>query len=141
MKVKDIMTKNVAYISPDTSVIDAARLMQQHNVGSIPVCDRNGIVGMVTDRDIVLRNVVIGTDPKTTPVSNIMTTNVTSVTPDTDVEDLGHIMSQKQIRRVPVVEQNNLVGIVALGDLAVDRRFDTEASSALTDISKPKEHA
>lgn len=138
MKVKDIMTKNVAYIRPDTSVIDAARLMQQHNVGSIPVCDQNGVVGMVTDRDIVLRNVVIGTDPKTTPVSNIMTTNVTAVSPDTDVEDLGPIMSQKQIRRIPVVEQNNLVGIVALGDLAVDRRFDTEASSALTDISKPK---
>jgi CBS domain-containing protein len=137
MKVRDIMTKNVAYIRPDTTVIDAARLMQQHNVGSIPVCDQNGVVGMVTDRDIVVRNVVIGTDPKTTPVSNIMTTDVTSVSPDTDVEALGDIMAEKQIRRIPVVDQNALVGIVALGDLATDRRFDTEASSALTDISKP----
>jgi CBS domain-containing protein len=139
MKVKDIMTKNVAYIKPDTSVVDAARLMQQHNVGSIPVCDQNGVVGMVTDRDIVVRNVITGTDPKATPVSNIMTTNVTSVTPDTDTNDLGDLMSQKQIRRIPVVDQNTLVGIVALGDLAIDRRFDTEASSALTDISRPVE--
>ncbi len=137
LKVKDIMTKNVAYIKPDTSIIDAARLMQQHNVGSIPVCDQKGVVGMVTDRDIVVRNVVTGTDPKSTPVSNIMTTNITSVSPDTDVDDLGDIMSKGQIRRVPVVDQNTLVGIVALGDLATDRRFDTEASSALTDISKP----
>lgn len=137
MKVKDIMTKNVAYIKPDTSIIDAARLMQQHNVGSIPVCDQSGVVGMVTDRDIVVRNVVTGTDPKSTPVSNIMTTNITSVTPETDVDDLGDLMSQKQIRRIPVVDRNALVGIVALGDLAIDRRFDTEASSALTDISRP----
>ena len=139
MKVKDIMTKNVAYIKPDTSVVDAARLMQQHNVGSIPVCDQNGVVGMVTDRDIVVRIVITGTDPKATPVSNIMTTNVTSVSPDTDTHDLGDLMSQKQIRRIPVVDQNTLVGIVALGDLAIDRRFDTEASSALTDISRPVE--
>ncbi len=137
MKVKDIMTKDVAYIKPDATVTDAAKLMQQHNVGSIPVCDQNGVVGMVTDRDIVVRNVITGTDPKSTPVSNIMTTNITSVTPDTDVDDLGFLMSQKQIRRIPVVDQKTLVGIVALGDLAIDRRFDTEASSALTDISKP----
>jgi CBS domain-containing protein len=138
MKVRDIMSRDVAYIRPETPIIDAARLMQQHNVGSIPVCDRNSVVGMVTDRDIVVRNVVIGTDPKSTPVSNIMTTNITSVSPDTDVDDLEDIMSQKQIRRIPVVDQNGLVGIVALGDLATDSRFDTEASSALTDISKPQ---
>ncbi|NLK85890.1 MAG: CBS domain-containing protein [Clostridiaceae bacterium] len=137
MKVRDIMTKNVAHIKPDTSIIDAARLMQQYNVGSIPVCDQSGVVGMVTDRDIVVRNVVMGTDPKATPVSNIMTTGITSVSPDTDVNDLEDIMSQKQIRRIPVVDQNHLVGIVALGDLATDWRVDSQASDALTDISEP----
>ena len=137
MKVKDIMTKNVAYIKPDSTVTEAAKLMQQHNVGSIPVCDKSGVVGMVTDRDIVVRNVITGADPKSTPVSNIMTTNVATVTSDTDVNQLGDIMSKNQIRRIPVVENNTLVGIVALGDLAVDRRFDVEASYALTDISKP----
>ena len=137
MKVKDIMTKNVAYISPDCTVTEAAKLMQQHDVGSIPVCDTNGVVGVVTDRDIVLRNVVIGTDPQSTPVSNIMTTKVATVSPDTDVGKLSDIMSKNQIRRIPVVDNNALVGIVALGDLAADSRFDMEASEALTDISKP----
>jgi len=138
MKVKDIMTKNVASVKPDASVSEAAGLMQRYNVGSIPVCDDNGVVGIVTDRDIVMRNVTVGSDPRSTPVSSIMTTNVTTVSPDTDVDELGVIMSQKQVRRVPVVDNNNLVGIVALGDLAVDNRFDTEASEALTEISKPE---
>ena len=137
MKVKDIMTKNVASISPAATVTEAAKLMQQHNVGSIPVCDQTGVVGMVTDRDIVVRNVVTGMDPKSTPVSDIMTTDVETVTPGTDVSQLGDIMSCNQIRRVPVVDNNTLVGIVSLGDLAADRRFDIEAASALTDISKP----
>ena len=137
MKVRDIMTKNVAQIRPDASVYDAAMLMQQNNVGSIPVCDKSGVVGIVTDRDIVVRNVVTGSDPKSTPVSSIMTPNVTTVTPDTEIDRLGDIMAYKQVRRIPVVENNTLVGIVALGDLAVDKRFDVEASQALTEISKP----
>jgi CBS domain-containing protein len=137
LKVKEIMTKDVAYIKPDTTVTEAAKLMQQYNVGSIPVCDRTGVVGMVTDRDIVVRNVITGTDPLSTPVSNIMTTKVATVTSDTDVNLLGDIMSKNQIRRIPVVDNNTLVGIVALGDLAADKRFDVEASDALTDISKP----
>ncbi len=137
MKVKDIMTKNVAYIKPDTTVADAAKLMQQHNVGSIPVCDQTGVVGVVTDRDIVLRNVTAGQDPKSTRVSTIMTTSIATVSSDTDVNKVGDIMSKNQIRRIPVVDNNSLVGIVALGDLATDRRFDMEASEALTDISRP----
>lgn len=137
MKVRDIMTKNVAQIRPDASVYDAAMLMQRNNVGSIPVCDRSGVVGIITDRDIVVRNIVTGSDSKTTPVSSIMTTNVTTVTPDTEIDRVGDIMAGKQIRRIPVVENNTLVGIVALGDLAVDKRFDVEASQALTEISKP----
>ena len=137
MKVKDIMTKDVAYIKPDSTVIEAAKMMQQYNVGSIPVCDRTGVVGMVTDRDIVVRNVITGIDPKSTPVSNIMTTKIATVTSDTDINQLSDIMSNNQIRRIPVVDNNTLVGIVALGDLAADKRFDFEASDVLTDISKP----
>lgn len=137
MKVKDIMTKNVAYIKPDSTITEAAKLMQQYNVGSIPVCDQSGVVGVVTDRDIVVRNVIMGADPNVTPVSNIMTTKIATVSSDTDVEEVSDIMSRNQIRRIPVVDNNTLVGIVALGDLATDNRFDVEASSALTDISKP----
>jgi CBS domain-containing protein len=112
--------------------------MQQNNIGSLPVVsDQSGVVGIVTDRDIVVRNVITASDPKTTPVSNIMTTDIATVTPDTEMEQLGTLMANKQIRRIPVVDNNALVGIVSLGDLATDSRFDTEAAVALTDISKP----
>lgn len=137
MKVKDIMTKNVAYINPDSPVTEAAQLMQKHNVGSIPVCDVNGVIGMVTDRDIVVRNVAHGTDPHSTPVRSVMTSHVTTVQSDMDVSQVSDIMSKNQVRRLPVVDNNKLVGMVALGDLATDNRFDMEASSALSDISEP----
>lgn len=137
LKVKDIMTKNVAYVNPASTIIEAAQLMQKHNVGSIPVCDQSGVIGVVTDRDIVVRNVAHGTNPQSTPVRDVMTSQVTTATPDMDINDVSRMMAQSQIRRMPVVENNKLVGIVALGDMASDSRFDTEAASALTDISRP----
>ncbi len=137
MKVKDIMTTNVTYVEPNASILDTAKLMQQHNVGSIPVCDKGSVVGMVTDRDIVVRNIAIGKNPQQTPVSDIMTTGVTSVSPDMEMSQVTKMMANSQIRRVPVVDQNNLVGIVALGDVATDAKFDTEVADTLTEISRP----
>jgi len=137
MKVKDIMTKNVAYVNPMSTVVDAARLMQKHNVGSIPVCDQNGVIGIVTDRDIVVRNVAHGNNPQSTAVKDVMTSQVVTATPDMDVKDVSEIMAKQQVRRLPVVENNMLVGIVALGDVAADTRFDMEASEALSEISRP----
>jgi CBS domain-containing protein len=137
MKVKDIMTKNVAYISPMSSVVEAAQLMQKHNVGSIPVCDKTGVLGIVTDRDIVVRNIAHGNNPQNTPVKDVMTQSVATVTPDMEVDSATNIMTANKIRRLPVVENNMLVGMVAIGDLATDNHFDTEASVALTEISKP----
>ncbi|MCX7922450.1 MAG: CBS domain-containing protein [Clostridia bacterium] len=137
MKVRDIMTKNVAYTNPMATLTEVAQLMQKHNVGTIPVCDQSGVVGVVTDRDIVVRNVAHGNNPQNTPVKDVMTSSVATATPDMDVSDVSKIMSANQIRRVPVVENNKLVGILAIGDIATDSRFDTEASEALTEISKP----
>ncbi|HOJ10283.1 MAG TPA: CBS domain-containing protein [Clostridiales bacterium] len=137
MKVRDKMTKDIAYVSPNTTVTETAQLMQKHNVGSIPVLDENNLVGIVTDRDIVVRNVAHGNDPGSTPVSSVMTTQVVSVTPDADVDEVIGKMSMNQIRRVPVLENNMLVGILAIGDVATDRKFNMEASKALTEISKP----
>jgi len=137
LRVKDIMTRNVAYINPAATVTEAAQLMQKHNVGSIPVCDETGVVGIVTDRDIVVRNIAHGSSPNNTPVSEIMTTGVTTVTPEDDVRTVSELMARNQIRRVPVVENNRLVGMVALGDLAVNAMTDTEVSEALAEISKP----
>ncbi len=137
MKVKDIMTKNVAYVNPQNTVVEAAQLMQKHNVGSIPVCDKNGVIGVVTDRDIVVRNIAHGKSPQSTPVKDVMTSQVTTVSSDTEINEASRIMAQYQVRRLPVVENNMLVGMVALGDIAIDSRFDTEASNALTEISVP----
>ncbi|NLM27918.1 MAG: CBS domain-containing protein [Clostridiaceae bacterium] len=137
MKVRDIMTKSVTSISPEATVKDAAQLMQRHNVGSIPVVDANGLVGIVTDRDIVIRNIALGQDPYSTPVKNVMTSQVTTVTPDEDVNKITQMMSSRQIRRIPVVENQKLVGMVSLGDLATTGVTSMEASEALAEISKP----
>lgn len=137
LKVKDKMTKSVAYVDPNTNVVEVAQLMQKHNVGSIPVYDQTGVIGIVTDRDIVVRNVAHGKTPKDTKVQDVMTSQVTTVTPEMDMDEVSKIMAQQQIRRVPVVENNQIVGMLALGDMATDMRFDTEASEALSEISKP----
>lgn len=137
MKVKDIMTKNVAYVNPAASLVETAQLMQKHNVGVIPVCDRNGVVGIVTDRDIVVRNIASGKNPQQTQVKDVMTPGVQTVTPEMDINEVTRLMSSNQIRRVPVVDNNTLVGIVALGDVATDAKFDTEVAETLTEISAP----
>ncbi|WP_024834289.1 CBS domain-containing protein [Ruminiclostridium josui] len=137
MKVKDIMTTNVTYVEPNASIVDTAKLMQQHNVGSIPVCDKGSVVGIVTDRDIVVRNIAVGKNPQQTPVREIMTTGITSVSPDMEMSQVTKMMADSQIRRVPVVDHNNLVGIVALGDVATDAKYDTEVADTLTEISRP----
>lgn len=137
MKVKDIMTTNVTCVNPSTSVIETARLMQQHNIGSIPVCDNNGIVGIVTDRDIVIRNIAQGKDPNSTIVKDVMTSAITTVSPEMEVDDISRKMASSQIRRLPVVDNNKVVGIVALGDVATQAKYDAEIADTLLEISKP----
>ena len=131
------MTKDVAYINPDSKVVEAAQLMQKHNVGSIPVCDQSGVIGIVTDRDIVVRNIAHGKSPHETPVRDVMTGQVNTATPDMDVDDVTKMMANHKIRRVPVVENNQIVGMVSLGDIAADNKFNFEASEALSEISRP----
>lgn len=137
MKVRDKMTKDVGYVNPSDSVVEAAQVMQKLNVGSVPVFEHDKVIGMITDRDIVVRNVAHGKVPQNTKVQDVMTSQVTTVSPDMDVDEVSRIMAQQQIRRVPVVENNQLVGILALGDMATDYRLDTEVSEALSEISKP----
>ena len=136
MIVKDIMSKNIACVSSDDSIEKAAQLMKQHDVGSIPVCSQNSVVGIVTDRDIVLKSVASGQDTKQ-QVRSIMSTDCTLGTPDMNVSDVARIMSEKQIRRLPIVENNCLVGIVALGDVSLEPSTQNNAENALKNISKP----
>lgn len=137
MKVKDIMTKDVATLNAEDSAEQAAQLMKQHNVGSIPVCEGENVIGIITDRDIALRSVAQGENGKNQKVRDIMSSNPVIASPDMDVHDAARIMSERQIRRLPVVENNNLVGIIALGDLAVESKLSDDAENALSNISEP----
>lgn len=138
MKISEIMTRNVRVVSPDRTIQEAARLMDEMNVGVLPVCDGRRLRGMVTDRDITVRATAAGLPPDTTRVRDIMTDNVWWCFDDDDVGHIVQLMSDHQIRRLPVVDHDkHLVGIVALGDLATD--VEGEASRALHRISSPSE--
>ena len=119
MKVKECMCNTVCVAKPETTIYDTAKLMETNKVGCIPICDaNNSLVGLVTDRDLVLRGIVWDKDVKTTPISEIMTTDICSCTQEDDVYDVECTMSQNQVRRIPVLENNKIVGIITLGDLA-----------------------
>jgi len=138
MKLKQIMTNDVSAVSPQDPIIDAAKIMQKRNVGCIPVCDnKKEVKGILTDRDIVIRVVAEGRDPKQLDVNAVMSTGLTLGRPDMDAEEAAEIMAQHQIRRLPIVENNKLVGIVSIGDLATNNIFINEAGHALGEISEP----
>jgi CBS domain-containing protein len=137
MKVKEIMSKDVASVNTDDSVERAAQLMKQYDVGSIPVCQQQKVIGIITDRDIALRSIADGKDTKQQKVQEIMSSNPVVGNPEMDVDDAARIMSQKQIRRLPIVDNNSLVGIVALGDISVEPTEQRTAEEALKNISQP----
>lgn len=127
MKVKECMCRNMSFVKPEVSVADVAKIMRDQHVGCIPVCDENKkIVGLVTDRDLVLRTIACDKDVKQTPVSEVMTTKVYDVGPDSEVSEASKIMCECQIKRVPVIENNQLVGIITLGDLANSNEIQTD---------------
>ncbi|MGH4137237.1 CBS domain-containing protein [Clostridium sp.] len=140
MKISEIMTKDVVCLSVEDTVKHAAELMKEHNIGSLPVSTEEKVVGIVTDRDIILRCVAEGKDLKVQKVREIMTTNPVVANESLSVDDAARIMSERQIRRLPVVENNTLVGMVALGDLAVEPNLRGEAENALSQISIPSIH-
>ena len=138
MKLKDIMTRDVIAVSPDTSIFDAAQIMKDKNIGAIPVCKENmNVDGIITDRDIVLRVVCAEQDPQKTKCRDIMTDQLIVGKTDMEVDSALDLMGDVQVRRLPVVENGKLVGFVALGDIAVNHRFNRSAEQALSDISTP----
>lgn len=136
MQVKDVMTKNVVCVTPQDTVEKAAKLMNDYNIGSIPVCEGKKVVGIITDRDIVLRCVSQSKDTKQF-VADCMTRNPVTADPYMDVNVAAKMMSERQIRRLPIIDNNNLVGMVALGDFAVQPNLKDNAGEALKDISAP----
>lgn len=137
MKIKDIMTNNVVSVKLETPVTEITKIIKDNNVGSVPVCDGQRVVGIVTDRDIVLRGIAMDKDINTLKAKDVMTAKVTTVDSNSDVNSASNIMAEKQIRRLPVVDGNNLVGIVSIGDIAVRNSLQDNAGDALSDISKP----
>jgi CBS domain-containing protein len=118
MRVKDCMCNGeVVQATPETNLCEIAKLMDTNHVGCIPVCKENNIVGFVTDRDIVTRAIASSKDCNSTKVSDIMNTNIVKTTPDTDIGEAIETMEKNQIRRLPVIENNKIVGMLTIKDL------------------------
>lgn len=139
MKIREIMTPDAQCVGPEDTLVDAASLMRQLDVGVLPVCAGEDVIGMLTDRDIAIRAVADARDPATTKVREVMSPGTLSVFDDQEVDEAIQLMEQHQIRRAPVMNrENRLVGIITLGDIAVD------ASAALSGevlkcVSQPAE--
>jgi CBS domain-containing protein len=116
--ISEVMTRDVRATEPSTTIADAAKTMASEDIGPIPVVEGGRIVGIVTDRDIVVRVVAAGKDPNSTTVGEIASSDVVTVAPDDDIDDALTMMAQNQVRRLPVVEGDRLVGIVAQADVA-----------------------
>lgn len=138
MQLKDVMTREVEVISPEDSIEEAARKMDRFNVGPLPVCDGQRLVGMVTDRDITVRATAAGKDPRSARVREAMTRDVLYCFDDQDVGEAAELMKTQQIRRLPVLDRSQrLVGIVSVGDLATDVPDDRLSGQVLEQVSEP----
>ena len=136
MKLRDVMTNPVIRIHPEESVAVAARTLTRYNIGILPVCGGDGrVCGLVTDRDIVTRCLAAGRSPANTPVREVMTKGIISARPDMDTALAASLMGREQIRRLPVMENGKLCGMVSLGDLAVQDETAYDAGDALAEIS------
>jgi CBS domain-containing protein len=129
--VEEIMTTNPRTLKVDDTVLEAAQLMRDNDIGDVIVVEDGQVTGIVTDRDIAVRDVAEGRDPESTPLGDIATTGIHAIEPGASVDDALRMMREHDIRRLPVVKNGRPVGIVSLGDLAVER----EPDSTLADIS------
>ena len=136
MKLREVMTNPVIRINPEESLAVAARTMTHYNIGMLPVCGSDGrVCGVITDRDIVTRCLAAGRAPASTTVREVMTRGIIAVRPDMDTSTAAKLMGSRQVRRLPVMENGRLCGMVSLGDLARKEQSSAEAVGALTEIS------
>ena len=136
--VRDAMTGDPRSIGATASVVEAARLMREQDIGSLPVTDDEQLVGMITDRDITMRVVAEAADPNVTSVEDVYSRDLVSVEPDNDLEEALGLMARHQVRRLPVVEDGRLVGIVAQADIALSEN-ETKTGELVEAISAPSE--
>ena len=138
MKVNECMCKEVIYVKPEDNLCTVAKLMSEKHIGCVPVCgNEKQIVGLVTDRDVLLRSIACDKDCSQTKVSEIMTTNVCCCDSNSKISEAQNMMSQWQIRRIPVVENSKLVGIITMGDLVNNQKVSNqEVSQTVSNICK-----
>ncbi len=134
MNIRDVMTSNPRTVSPTDPIQDAARIMRDEDTGAVPVVENGRPIGIVTDRDIVVRAVADGQLNR--PVHEIVTDSLVTATPEMSTREAAELMSEHQVRRLPVVENDQLVGIVSLGDIAVKEGSDRRVGDALQSISE-----
>ena len=140
MELREIMTRDVEVVSGDASLKEAAVKMKNLDVGAIPVCDGDQLRGMLSDRDITIRATAAGRDPTKTKVAEIMSTDIAYCLEDQEVDEAASLMEVRQIRRLPVLNQDKrLVGIISLGDIAVHTGDRDLAGETLQEISEPAE--
>lgn len=138
--IKDVMTPEVVTLAPTAKAKDAAALMRSLNIGAIPICEGTRLMGMVTDRDLVLRVMAEGLNPEHETIQTIMTSDVDYCYEDQTVEEAAQVMQDRQVRRLPIINrENELVGIVSLGDVAVKGTDRMTTATALEEISQPTE--
>lgn len=138
MHIRDIMTDNVEVVDPNATLQKAAQMMKDLDVGSLPVCDGEKLLGIITDRDITIRATAEGKNPTDTAVCDTMSSGISYCFDDQPVSEAAQMMEERQIRRLPILNrQKRLVGIVSLGDLAVDGGNRQVAGEAITKISQP----
>jgi CBS domain-containing protein len=136
MNVSEVMTTNVDCCSPESTFKEVAMKMKKLDVGVIPICDNEKLVGIVTDRDLVIYGLANDLSTEST-VSVLVTNDIVKGSKEMSVEEAARVMSQHQIRRLPIIEEDKLVGMVSLGDLAVNNQSSDEAGQALKNISNP----
>jgi CBS domain-containing protein len=138
MEVKEIMTRDVHVVRPDTTLQDAAIEMRKLDIGGIPVCDGDRLVGFLTDRDITVRATAEGLNPVDTPVSEVMTEDMVYCTEDQRVDDVADSMRRMQIRRIAVLDSDRrLIGIVSLADIALQSKDERVVSELVEGVSEP----
>jgi CBS domain-containing protein len=138
MNVADVMTTDIDCCTPESTCKEVAVKMKELDVGVIPICENEKLVGIITDRDLVIRGLANDLSDAST-VSELLTNMVVKGTKDMSIEEAAKIMSHEQIRRLPIVENEKLIGMVSLGDLAVNNQSSDEAGEALKEISDPAE--
>ena len=137
MKVRELMSQQVIKIHPEETVQVAARTLKQHNIGFLPVCGSDGrLCGLVTDRDLITRCVAANLPPEKTTVRQVMTGQVLTADPNMETSVAAHLMGRQQVRRLPVVEDGKLCGILSLGDLSRQEESLIDAADALSDITE-----